>query len=245
MQAYLTAAAEISRLARRRSGGDGARSDLPGVALDVAARARRGRAVRHARRLSVVHTFPADGDYRFRVSFYHETTGALYGNGRAALHTAEAPEQIEISIDGARVALLDIDRWMNTSDPDGVNLRTEPIAITAGPHRVSAAFIRRFEGPAQDLISPLEWSLASTSIADAYGFTTLPHLRDLAITGPVRRHRRVARRRAARRSSPAIRAAPATARTRGGSRWSARATSCRGSRRRRSGGRSPSAISTR
>ena len=84
-----------------------------------------------------MHTFPADGEYRFRVSFYHETTGALYGNGRAALHTAEAPEQVEISIDGERVALLDIDRWMNTSDPDGVNLRTDPIAITAGPHRVS------------------------------------------------------------------------------------------------------------
>src|SRR5262249_58167434 len=58
------------------------------------------------------------------------------------------------------------------------------IKVTAGPHRVSAAFIRRFEGPAQDLISPLEWSIASTSIADAYGFTTLPHLRDFAITGP-------------------------------------------------------------
>ena len=102
--------------------------------------ASRSRARRTARAaaLSVVHTFPADGEYRFRVSFYHETTGALYGNGRAALHTAEAPEQVEISIDGERVALLDIDRWMNTSDPDGVNLRTEPIAITAGPHRVSA-----------------------------------------------------------------------------------------------------------
>ena len=128
MQGYLTAAAEISRLAVGDRGGDGARGDLPGVALDLAARAGRGRAVRHARRpRRSTHTFPADGDYRFRVSFYHETTGALYGNGRAALHTAEAPEQVEISIDGARVALLDIDRWMNTSDPDGVNLRTEPI----------------------------------------------------------------------------------------------------------------------
>ena len=68
--------------------------------------------------------------------------------------------------------------------PTASNLRTEPIAITAGPHRVSAAFVRRFEGPVQDLITPLEWSIASTSIADAYGFTTLPHLRDLAITGP-------------------------------------------------------------
>ena len=82
-------------------------------------------------------------------------------------------------------ALLDVDRWMATSDPDGVNLHSGPIAITAGPHRVSAAFIRRLEGPDQDLISPLEWSLASTSIADAYGFTTLPHLRDMAITGPL------------------------------------------------------------
>jgi hypothetical protein len=124
------------------------------------------------------------GDYRFRVSFYYETTGALYGNGRAALHTAEMPEQIEISVDGTRAALLDIDRWMSSSDPDGLNLATEPIRITAGPHRVSAAFIRRFEGPVQDLMSPLDWSIASTSIADAYGFTTLPHLRDMAITGP-------------------------------------------------------------
>jgi len=184
MQAYLTAAAEISRLAVGDRAAT-AREATYGVSrwasqrdhVDGAPYGTRGG-------VSVVHTFPADGDYRFRVSFFHETTGALYGNGRAALHTAEAPEQIEISIDGARAALLDIDRWMSTSDPDGVNLRTDPIAITAGPHRVSAAFIRRFEGPAQDLISPLEWSIASTSIADAYGFTTLPHLRDLAITGP-------------------------------------------------------------
>ena len=184
MQAYLTAAAEISRLAVGDPAATAREATYPVSRwtsqrehVDGAPYGTRGG-------VSVMHTFPADGDYRFRVSFYHETTGALYGNGRAALHTADAPEQIEISIDGARVALLDIDRWMNSSDPDGVNLRTDRIAVTAGPHRVSAAFIRRFEGPAQDLISPLEWSLASTSIADAYGFTTLPHLRDMSITGP-------------------------------------------------------------
>jgi mono/diheme cytochrome c family protein len=186
MQAYLTAAAEISRLAVGDPAATARDATYPVSRwtsqrehVDGAPYGTRGG-------VSVLHTFPADGDYRFRVSFYHETTGALYGNGRAALHTAEAPEQIEISIDGGRVALLDIDRWMNTSDPDGVNLRTEPIAIPAGPHRVAAAFIRRFEGPVQDLITPLDWSLASTSIADAYGFTTLPHLRDLAIAGPLR-----------------------------------------------------------
>jgi len=185
MQSYLTAAAEISRLAV----GDPratAREVTFNVPRWVSQREQVDGAPFGTRGgTSVEHTFPADGDYRFRVSFYYETTGALYGNGRAALHTAETPEQIEVAVDGARVALLDIDRWMNSSDPDGLNLSTEPIRITAGPHRVSAAFIRRFEGPVQDLISPLDWSIASTSIADAYGFTTLPHLRDMAITGPI------------------------------------------------------------
>jgi cytochrome c553 len=184
MQAYLTAAAEISRLAVGDRGATAREATYPVSRWTSQREHVEGAPYGTRGGTSVVHTFPADGNYRVRVSFYHETTGALYGNGRAALHTAGAPEQIEVSIDGARAALLDIDRWMNTSDPDGVNLRTEPIAITAGPHRVSAAFIRRFEGPAQDLISPLDWSLASTSIADAYGITTLPHLRDMAITGP-------------------------------------------------------------
>jgi cytochrome c553 len=184
MQSYLTAAAEISRLAvgdRTATAREATYALSRWVSqrdhVDGAPYGTRGGLV-------VTHTFPADGDYRFRLSFFHETTGALYGNGRAALHTAEAPEQIEVAIDGERAALLDIDRWMNSSDPDGVSVRTPPIRVAAGPHRVSAAFIRRLEGPAQDLISPLEWSIASTSIADAYGFTTLPHLRDLAITGP-------------------------------------------------------------
>ncbi|MEW6322426.1 MAG: DUF1592 domain-containing protein [Acidobacteriota bacterium] len=184
MQSYLTAAAEISRLAVGDPSATAREATYP-VSRWMSQRERVEGAPYGTRGgLSVVHTFPADGEYRFRVSFFHETTGALYGNGRAALHTSEAPEQVEISIDGARVALLDVDRWMNSSDPDGLDLRTEPVRITAGPHRVTAAFIRRLEGPVQDLIAPLDWSLASTSIADAYGFTTLPHLRDLAITGP-------------------------------------------------------------
>ncbi|HCQ98402.1 MAG TPA: hypothetical protein DIU48_03190, partial [Acidobacteria bacterium] len=185
MDAYLRAAGEISRLAI------GNRTATPiestyRVTRWVSQREHVEGAPYGSRGgVSALHTFPADGTFTFRVSFHHETTGELFGSGRAALHTAEHPEQIEISIDGERVALLDIDRWMHVSDPDGVNLRTDPIVVTAGPHQVSAAFIRRFEGPAQDLISPHEWSLSSTSVANAYGFTSLPHLRDLAIRGPL------------------------------------------------------------
>ena len=128
--------------------------------------------------VSVLHTFPADGSYVFTVSFYHETTGAFVGGNARG-------EQVEISIDGARVAVLDVDRFMSAGDPNGVAMKTPPLAISAGPHRVSAAFIPpAFQESLQDLISPLKWSLSSTSHATTYGFTMLPHLRDLVIAGP-------------------------------------------------------------
>ena len=184
MNGYLRAASDISRLAV----GDPTSSPIEAtykVTRWVSQREQVEGAPYGSRGgVSVVHTFQADGDYVFRVSFHHETTGELFGSGRAALHTTERPEQIEISVDGERAALLDIDRWMHVSDPGRLNLWTDPIQVSAGPHRVSAVFVRQFEGPAQDLISPHEWSLSSTSVANAYGFTSLPHLRDLAIRGP-------------------------------------------------------------
>ena len=134
--------------------------------------------------ISVEHNFPADGEYVFRVSFHHETTGTLVGNGRNALHTDEFPEQLEISIDGERVAVLELDRWMHVSDPNGVEMRTDPVFVRSGSHRVTAAFLKYAEGPVQDLISPHDWSLASTAIAGTYGLLALPHLRDLVIGGP-------------------------------------------------------------
>ena len=184
MNGYLTAASEVSRLAVGDPGASPTETAYK-VTRWVSQREQVEGAPYGSRGgVSVVHTFPADGEYVFRVSFHHETTGDLFGSGRAALHTADSPEQVEISVDGERVALLDIDRWMHVSDPDGVNLWTDPTRVSAGPHRISAVFVRRFEGPAQDLISPHEWSLSSTSVANAYGFTSLPHLRDFAVRGP-------------------------------------------------------------
>ena len=184
MNGYLRAASEISRLAV----GDAAAGPVEAVYKVprwVSQRDRVEGAPYGSRGgVSVTHTFPADGEYRFRVSFHHETTGELFGSGRGALHTTERREQIEIAIDGERAAAFELDRWMHVSDPNGVNLWTDPVHVTAGPHRVSAVFVPQFDGPVQDLISPHDWSLASTSIANAYGFTSLPHLRDLAIRGP-------------------------------------------------------------
>ena len=185
LDAYLNAAAEVSRLAL----GDPAATStetqyrVPRWAsqterVDGAPYGTRGG-------VSVVHNFPADGDYIFRFSFHHETTGTAVGNGASALNTTpEGPEQVEISIDGERVALMDMDRWMHVSNPESVEMRTPPIAVPAGPHRVTAAFIMKADGPVQDLISPHDWSLASTAIAGTYGVMSLPHLRDLVVVGP-------------------------------------------------------------
>ncbi|HEX4932322.1 MAG TPA: DUF1592 domain-containing protein, partial [Gemmatimonadaceae bacterium] len=128
--------------------------------------------------IAVTHVFPADGEYRFNMNFFHETTGAFAGG-------LARGEKVEVSIDGERVALLDIDRFMHASDPNGVSMSSEGVQVTAGPHRVAAAFVPpRFQGVVQDLISPTKWSLSSTSNSTAYGFSLLPHLRDITIKGP-------------------------------------------------------------
>jgi hypothetical protein len=127
--------------------------------------------------VSVVHHFLADGLYVFRVMLHSAPEGELYG--RTALN-----EQIEISIDGERAAVLDIDRWMTESDPNGMTIATDSIVVRAGAHRVTAAFLRRFEGVVDDVIAPVDHTLADTQIGLGYGVTTLPHLRDLAIVGP-------------------------------------------------------------
>ena len=129
--------------------------------------------------ISVVHTFPADGEYSFRMMLHSIPTGQLYGS-------TSRGEQLEVSINGRRLALLDINPRMSEADPNGMNLHTPPVAVTAGPHRVSAAFIQRFEGPVDDVLAPIEHTLADTQIGSALGVTTLPHLRDLAIVGPHR-----------------------------------------------------------
>src|SRR4029078_5115021 len=83
MQAYLTAAAEISRLAV----GDRAATAREATYLVTRWTSQRehveGAPYGSRGGVSVVHTFPADGDYRFRASFFHDHTRALCGKRRA------------------------------------------------------------------------------------------------------------------------------------------------------------------
>jgi len=127
--------------------------------------------------LSVMHTFPADGDYTFRIMLHGVPTGELFGSN-------VRDEQIEVAINGERVALLDIDYRMTEQTKTGLNLTTPKIHVNAGPQHVTAAFIQHFDGPVDDLMAPIDYTLADTEVGRALGITMLPHLRDFSITGP-------------------------------------------------------------
>src|SRR5437762_10879647 len=80
--------------------------------------------------------------------------------------------------------MLEVDPRMSEAVPKGLTLETATLDVTAGPHRVSAAFVETAEGPVDDLIAPQAYTLADLDIGDAKGLTVLPHLRTLAIEGP-------------------------------------------------------------
>jgi cytochrome c5 len=120
--------------------------------------------------ISVVHTFPADAEYVFWLQF-------------EAVGKRAQGEQLEISFDGERVALLDIDLSdAEYADPGSSKMETDPIFVRAGPKRISAAFVKKFEGPVEEVRAPLGRSVQG-GWPDLM-LTTLPHLRDLAVAGP-------------------------------------------------------------
>ncbi|MGQ0734829.1 MAG: DUF1592 domain-containing protein [Acidobacteriota bacterium] len=133
--------------------------------------------------VSEVHIFPADGDYVFKAALHYEPLGGLVG--RSTMSTLGLTEQIEVSIDGSRVAVLDLNTRMSESDPkNNLEPQTAPIHVKAGPHRVTAAFIASFGAIPDDLVMPVENTLADVSIGQ--GITLLPHMRELRIIGPSR-----------------------------------------------------------
>ena len=177
MQGYLRAASEISRLAvgDPEAVPSEATYKIPRTASQLNRVAGAPFGTRGG--TSIVHNFPADGDYVFKGMMHSGPTGFLFG-------TTAKVQELEISIDGMRVAVLKVDRFMHEQDSEGMTMATDPIAVRSGPHRVTAAFIKQWDGPVEDVIAPIEHTLADTQIGSAYGITTLPHLRDFIVSGP-------------------------------------------------------------
>jgi len=127
--------------------------------------------------IAVMHTFPADGEYSFRLQLHSIPTGQLFGS------TVKG-ELVEVSIDGDRAAVLEINPRMSEADPNGMNITTPRISVKAGTHRLAAAFVQRFDAVPDDLMPPIDHTLADTQIGSGFGITTLPHLREFAVSGP-------------------------------------------------------------
>ena len=183
LDGYLRAASQISRLAvgdRNASAGSvtyklgRTRSQMQHV---------EGTPIGTRGGISVAHVFPADGEYVFKMNLHNEPLGGLYG--RSTMTAMGLKEKVEVSINGERAALLDLNTRMSESDPgNSLDLVTPPIHVKAGPQRVAAAFVQNFEAAPDDLLMPTGNSLVDVSMS--YGVTLLPHMRDLTIVGPSR-----------------------------------------------------------
>ncbi|WP_419861254.1 DUF1592 domain-containing protein [Candidatus Palauibacter sp.] len=173
LEAYLRAATEVSRIA---VGNPSALSKTARYTnpIDVSQHAWdhiEGTPYGTRGGMVVTHDFPVDGEYVVSVE-------TLFGQGTGF-------QDVDISIDGEGVALLGLEHGGRSTVP----IRTEPIFVKAGQHRVAAAFVRTIEGPYEDRLKTPGWSFVGGEDSQAwanYGITALPHLSDLMITGPRR-----------------------------------------------------------
>jgi Protein of unknown function (DUF1592)/Protein of unknown function (DUF1588)/Protein of unknown function (DUF1585)/Protein of unknown function (DUF1595)/Protein of unknown function (DUF1587) len=172
LEAYMRAAAEVSRLA---VGNPEARTSSVKYTspIEVSQHAwdhLEGTPYGTRGGIVVTHDFPADGEYVFTIA-------TLFGDGAGF-------EDIDLSIDGEGVALLGLPHGGDKSVP----IRTEPIFVRAGERSVAAAFVRKIEGPYEDRLSPHAWSFVGGEDSQDwanYGITALPHVKELMITGPL------------------------------------------------------------
>jgi hypothetical protein len=179
VEAYMTAAAEVARMAVGNPSATPATAFYP-VHIELSQHAwsyvegtpygtRGGTAVRH--------TFPVDGMYVFGVD--------------TQLGAGHASEDIDVSIDGEQVALLALPHGSGGSaifgGAEGGIIETDPIFVRAGQRMVSAAFVRKNDGPYGDFLRPHEYSFVGGERGGSwanYGITNLRHLTEMQVKGP-------------------------------------------------------------
>ena len=127
---------------------------------------------------AVMHHFPADGEYTFQPELYYYYLGELIGGN---LPESLQGQELEISIDGERVARFTIDPLLEGNTG---TLVTPPIKIKAGPHRLAAAFVAKADGAGGGSVRLVEQTLMDVSVGMHPGMTTLPHLQTLTVVGP-------------------------------------------------------------
>ena len=181
MQAYVRAAETIARLAvgDPEAGPIMTQYDVPKVVNQM--RHIEGAPFGTRGGTSVIHNFPADGEYSFHIQLWYVTMGELVGRD---LPESLQGQQLEVSVDGERVGLFTIHPLFDELG-DGI-MDTGPVPVKAGAHRVAAAFISKFEGPVEDQFVLWEQTLVNVDWGLISPNTMLPHVRTMTVTGPLK-----------------------------------------------------------
>src|SRR5499427_1541759 len=171
MEAYLSAAGKISRLAI----GDinaptQAVFDAPG---DTAQNFHvEGLPFGTRGGMVTKYEFPADGEYTFNVKgvtgYFQAVLGQIKG------------EQLEVMIDGERVKLFDWDKEIANTRGNGA--KTPRVALKAGLHTVGVTFIATNDLPGTELNRPFQRTMNTPGTIPGYQF--YPHVGQVTIEGP-------------------------------------------------------------
>jgi hypothetical protein len=170
MQAYVSAAGKISRLALGNvSGPTQAIYDVPADTVQNYHVAGLPFGTRGG--MLIEHEFPADGEYVFQVRGMGAYGGGVLGGIKG--------EQLEVLVDGELVKRVDWDREVTGRNRGA---QTPAVPLKAGLHSVGVTFVATNHLPDSDINKPfLRTMNAPGSIG---GFLFYPHVGQVQIDGP-------------------------------------------------------------
>ena len=171
MEAYLSAAGKISRLA---IGTETAPTlSVFDVPVDTSQNGHiEGLPFGTRGGMLIEHEFPADGEYVFTVKGMTGYFTRVLGNVNG--------EQLEVTIDGERVYLYDWDNEIGNTEGNGG--RSPAIPIKAGFHRVGVTFIATTDLPDTGINKSFQRTMNSPGAIS--GYTFYPHVGQVFIEGP-------------------------------------------------------------
>jgi hypothetical protein len=120
----------------------------------------------------IEHEFPADGEYKLTVKGMTGYFTAVLGNVKG--------EKLEVTVDGKRVYLYDWDKEIATKRGDGG--KTPALPIKAGFHRIGVAFLATSDLPDTGLNKAFQRTMNSPGSIS--GYTFYPHVGQVFIEGP-------------------------------------------------------------
>jgi mono/diheme cytochrome c family protein len=120
----------------------------------------------------IKYQFPADGDYTFKVKgvtgYFQAVLGGVKG------------EQLEVTVDGERVKLFDWDKEIANTTGNG--RATQKIPVKAGLHTVGVTFLATNDVPGSELNRPFQRTMNTPGSIP--GFLFYPHVGQVWIEGP-------------------------------------------------------------